>query len=235
VYPGATHTRLEHSLGVVHQVQSLVVAMNTRHATKGGRYISEGEGKLLRLAGLLHDVGHGLMSHVSENALASERLCEDISLAFGKKLDIESASLSEIAAYYMLGSAACKSLLGKAIELTGDSDLSKDDLSKVQRTIIGLSISDNVPLLHELISGPFDADKLDYMPRDASMCGVPVVTDIPRLIQKVRAVEVAQQELPPEVAKNATQGLPSYIMTGVALSGGRTLDELMLWRTLLFD
>jgi hypothetical protein len=108
-------------------------------------------------------------------------------------------------------------------------------IDTMQRAIVGERICNKVPLLHELISGPFDADKLDYMTRDAHMTGVPVVTDIPRLVQKVRAVEVPPNQLRPEIAATVTGDLPYYIVTGIAFSGGRTVDELILGRTLQED
>jgi hypothetical protein len=64
------------------------------------------------------------------------------------------------------------------------------------------------------------------------MTGVPAVTDVSRIIQKVRAVRL--NKLPKEIAERVEQQ-ESYILTGIALSGGRTLDELMLGRTLLYD
>lgn len=105
----------------------------------------------------------------------------------------------------------------------------------MQQAIIGKPISHKVPLLHELISGPFDADKLDYMTRDAQMTGVPVVTDIPRLVQKVRAVDVARQDLRPEIGATVGGDEASYVITGIEFSGGRTVDELILGRTLQED
>ncbi len=105
----------------------------------------------------------------------------------------------------------------------------------MQRAVIGLGICDEIPLLHELISGPFDADKLDYMTRDAQMTGVPIVTDIPRLVQKVRAVGVSRQELPDQIAATVSPTLSNYVVTGIAFSGGRTVDELILGRTLQED
>lgn len=46
-------------------------------------------------------------------------------------------------------------------------------VEKVSSAIIGKQISDAMPLLHELISGPYDADKLDYFVRDAKLAGTP--------------------------------------------------------------
>ena len=91
-----------------------------------------------------------------------------------------------------------------------------------------------MPLLHELISGPFDADKLDYMTRDAHMTGVPVVTDIRRLVQKVTRCERVEGNLRYEIAATVEER-EHYVVTGIAFSGGRTVDELILGRTLQQD
>ena len=59
VYPGALHTRFDHSLGVCHVAGLMAVELGV-----------EGEDvELVRLAALLHDIGHGPFSHVSENSL----------------------------------------------------------------------------------------------------------------------------------------------------------------------
>ena len=149
-------------------------------------------------------------------------------------LVLSEQAFQEIAAYYILGSPSVRRLLSSPGD-HGGADFPPRPIELIQRAIVGKPISDSIPLLHEFISGPFDADKLDYMPRDATLAGVPVVTDIGRLVQKVRAVRVTQADLPSAVASRVTAGLPSYTITGVAMSGGHTLDELMLGRTLLFD
>lgn len=59
VYPGAVHTRFEHSLGVTHLAGRIAKCLG----------LSSEEEQLVRLAGLLHDVGHGPFSHVSEEIL----------------------------------------------------------------------------------------------------------------------------------------------------------------------
>lgn len=64
VYPGALHTRFDHSLGTVHIAGR--IAAKLRQEKK----ISEEDERLIRLAMLLHDVGHGPFSHVSEGLLA---------------------------------------------------------------------------------------------------------------------------------------------------------------------
>ncbi|SFM44138.1 HD domain-containing protein [Methanolobus profundi] len=58
VYPGANHSRFEHSLGVMHLATMLTEKIDT---------LNEDEKQELRVAALLHDVGHGPFSHVTEN------------------------------------------------------------------------------------------------------------------------------------------------------------------------
>jgi HD superfamily phosphohydrolase len=175
------------------------------------------------------------MSHVSENALKHFEDVEDMRLDFAEAQDIEEASLSEIAAYFIIGSPAFRRLITLIEELLRVRDLPPESVDLMQAAVLGKQVSDDVPLLHELISGPFDADKLDYMTRDAQMTGVPVVTDIPRLVQKVRAMHLPVTELPAEVQRVVRRDNAAYWLTGVALSGGRTLDELLIGRTFLFD
>lgn len=233
VYPSALHSRFEHSLGAAQQVTRVVESINEHAASSD--LIDNPYRKLLRLAALCHDVGHGAMSHVSERALANFESVEDMRLAFSEALKVEKPALSEIAAYYMIGSDSFRSLIEEGERRLRERDLPPDAVDLIQKAIIGQTISEKIPLLHELISGPFDADKLDYMTRDAHMTGVPVVTDIPRLVQKVRAVELPLAELPQEVQRLVDGSKASYWLTGIAISGGRTLDELLIGRTLLFD
>lgn len=237
VYGGANHTRLEHSLGVAHQVDQLVDGIN-EHVPQGEPPpIGPPTRNILRLAALCHDVGHGLMSHVSENALMNVEECEDLRLEFADEQGREDPKLSEIVAWLILESPAFEQLLESAASTHREHALPADPLTMVKRMINGLPVPGRVPLLHELISGPFDADKCDYMTRDAAMTGVPVVTDIPRLIRKVRAVTRPLSQLPDEIAAavHAADETQTYTVIGVERSGARTLDELMLGRTLLFD
>ncbi len=77
VYPGALHTRFDHTLGVLHVAGRLCQQLNIdRHHTN-----------IIRLAALLHDIGHGPFSHVSESILtqiSSDTLAEKA----GKKVKI---------------------------------------------------------------------------------------------------------------------------------------------------
>ena len=60
VYPGANHTRFEHSLGTMHLASMLMKNLDS---------IDEDKKLEIRVASLLHDVGHGPFSHVTENVI----------------------------------------------------------------------------------------------------------------------------------------------------------------------
>ena len=175
------------------------------------------------------------MSHVVENALRNNEVCQDLLLAFRKKINKDGKlQLSELAAHFMLKSEAFNQLLAVAFNIAGlhfDPHLA----DKMSMMVIGEPVTNNLPLLHELISGPFDADKLDYMPRDARMCGVPVVTDIDRLIQKIRATQLSESELPYEIAEVVESSTAPFTIIGLAPSGASTLDEVAIGRSLMFD
>jgi HD superfamily phosphohydrolase len=140
VYPGANHTRFEHSLGTMHLAMILA-----RHLD-----LDPADVLLIGAAGLLHDIGHGPFSHTSE------------------------AFLSEFAGHdhhqvdHLLGEPALASALEEA-------DLDPAAISAL--------IRGEHPLA-DLIHGDLDADRMDYLLRDAHYTGVPYGTvDAQRLIQ----------------------------------------------------
>ena len=63
VYPGANHTRFEHSIGTMHLAHRLTDNPNL------SQHLDEGEMEMIHCAALLHDVGHGPFSHVFEHLL----------------------------------------------------------------------------------------------------------------------------------------------------------------------
>lgn len=240
-YPGAIHTRFEHSLGVLHQVQQLITSINGA-AEAGQPVIDDKYSSILRLSALLHDVGHGVFSHVSEHALIR---ADDLRRALGvfiRENRLDNVQLSELMAHYLLGSPAFHELLKTILtkvpnpaRFVADQDANTTAvIEKIRNAIIGKAINDQVPLMHELISGPLDGDKLDYFVRDAKMAGVPTVLDISRLTQKIAVQRLSQHELPPAIAAKVKGGFQSYYLFGLKWSGAAVLDELHLARILLY-
>ncbi|XAS68122.1 hypothetical protein V3C33_01950 [Micrococcaceae bacterium Sec5.7] len=175
------------------------------------------------------------MSHVIENALFYDDV-EALRREFRASLGRDSLlQLSEMAAFYILGSEPFARLLAEALRVAElAASLVKPE--EMARAVVGQPMNNQYPQLHELISGPFDADKMDYMARDAKMCGVPVVTDFTRLTQKVRAALVSSHDLPPELGRLVDAcGSTGHLIIGIASSGAATLDEVALGRSLMFD
>lgn len=82
VYPGALHTRFHHTLGAMHLMQMALDVIIAK-----GNDISSDDYRAAMLAILLHDVGHGPLSHNLEHAFLPNLSHEDISVLFIKKLN----------------------------------------------------------------------------------------------------------------------------------------------------
>jgi uncharacterized protein len=84
VYPGAHHTRFQHSLGAMHLMTEAMESLRAK-----GHDISDREVEAAELAILLHDIGHGPFSHALENSIVDGISHEDISLLFMNRLNEE--------------------------------------------------------------------------------------------------------------------------------------------------
>ena len=139
VYPSAHHTRFEHSLGVCH--------LAGRVARRLG--FDERMTQVTRLAGLLHDVGHGPFSHIFEPVLHA---------ANGPDVDHEAVSQAMIK-----DDPELSGILGKmAPQVAG---------VLAHRPVPGWSEQESM-LAANVISGPLDVDRMDYLRRDSYHLGV---------------------------------------------------------------
>jgi HD superfamily phosphohydrolase len=153
VYPGATHTRFEHALGAYHLARRALSLLAERGALDG---LAAEDVTLVRLAALLHDVGHYPFSHALEEA----------GLPSHEQLAREHLAHPELAA---------------ALAATGIGSAGR----RIAELIAGTSTSP----LQGLISGSLDLDKIEYLTRDARMCGVPYGTvDVDRLLHSLTLV-----------------------------------------------
>lgn len=82
VYPGARHTRFQHSLGAFHLMSEAIKSL-----TEKGIYIFDSEAEAVQAAILMHDIGHGPFSHVLENTLIHGISHEDISLLMMEQMN----------------------------------------------------------------------------------------------------------------------------------------------------
>jgi hypothetical protein len=82
VYPGARHTRFQHSLGAFHLMSEAVLSLQQK-----GNFIFDSEVEAVQAAILMHDIGHGPFSHVLENTLIHGISHEDISLLMMEEIN----------------------------------------------------------------------------------------------------------------------------------------------------
>jgi len=82
VYPGARHTRFQHSLGAFHLMSEAVLSLQQK-----GIFIFDTEAEAVEAAILMHDIGHGPFSHVLENTLIHGISHEDISLMMMEEIN----------------------------------------------------------------------------------------------------------------------------------------------------
>jgi HD superfamily phosphohydrolase len=136
VYPSANHTRFEHSLGAMH----LAGVMGEVLTNKG--YISSDEIQKLRLAGLLHDVGHGPFSHLFEDAVSKKYKTNHEEI--GRRIITES-SISDV--------------------------IKKYGYDPVEVAQLANGIYPNNPFMNAIIAGPLSADLMDYIQRDSYYTG----------------------------------------------------------------
>jgi HD superfamily phosphohydrolase len=153
VYPGARHSRWEHCVGVAHVAGRL--------SLKTG--IGGARTKLVRMAALTHDLGHGPFSHVSEEVFDDRT---------GRKHVHES-----ISAAILRHNDEIRSAMGaEAADWAGELLTSKGHAAK--RSIE-----------RDIVAGPADADKLDYLLRDSHYCGVKYGEyDLDKLVESARKV-----------------------------------------------
>ncbi len=82
VYPGARHTRFQHSLGAFHLMSEAILSLQQK-----GQFIFDSEAEAVQAAILMHDIGHGPFSHVLENTLISGISHEEISLMMMEQIN----------------------------------------------------------------------------------------------------------------------------------------------------
>lgn len=240
VYPNAGHSRFEHSVGVVQMIQLLVDCIERNSGKAGEQIIDDVTRMLMRLAGLVHDCGHTVMSHVSESFIETRpgvrelrRWLDDI------YRPRKPCSASEAIAAVLVRSPAFRRLLSQP-EIGADFIRDVDQAASViAGLLLGAPAVPRKAFLSLVINGAFDADKLDYMPRDCLMAGVPCAVDVARLVEKVHCVSVPAGELVEQLAeyRKWAQIAPGEDLLVLALprSAVSALDELAVTRTILFD
>lgn len=157
VYPGAMHTRFEHSLGVFGYVRRFLLRLLEQPTF--ARSVSEEDLLTVLAAGLLHDIGHYPFAHSLE-ALHLKGEDTPRHEEVGGQI-----VLGEIPT--LRGSQSIADLLQQQWNV---------DAERMIALCTGMLGDDPEPvdqLLHSIISGTVDADKMDYLERDSHHIGVP--------------------------------------------------------------
>jgi HD superfamily phosphohydrolase/predicted Ser/Thr protein kinase len=148
-FPSATHTRFEHSLGVFAAAKKAIDALV--HNREFRDKFSEENIHSFLLAALIHDLGHYPYAHVLEQYVAShfprDKTISNIVSHYQNTLDV----------------------------LSTDSELKNVIRSKWGEGVCEQAIrilKKNMPVLSDLLDGPIDCDKIDYLSRDAWHCGI---------------------------------------------------------------
>jgi HD superfamily phosphohydrolase len=194
VFPTAEHSRFTHGLGVMHEAglwaRSLYPSLRSTLATVAGGQGLPSEGlvvETLRVAGLLHDVGHGPFAHFfDEHVLAGFAAPADTRRPGGKQLSHE--DLSQLIIEHELGDLirGLRRAPGAVPERDAFATGESIDPAWVSFLISKPALDDAampawVRLLQPLLSGVFTVDNLDYVRRDAFFTGVRVGIDVERL------------------------------------------------------
>ena len=176
VYPGATHSRFEHALGAYHLTRRALASLDERGELAP---CPDDDRVAVRLAALLHDIGHYPFSHGLEEA------------GFPSHEALGVAKLT-------------RGELGAILDGEGIPGLA----ARIGELIQGRSTSP----LQGLISGSLDLDKIDYLSRDARMCGVPYgAVDVDRLLASLALVEVAPGRWEVGVLEKGVSALESLL------------------------
>lgn len=175
VFPGSEHTRYIHSLGVMYVADKIAIKLE----------LTDDERKIVRLAGLLHDIGHYPLSHVGEKPY-KEMLEEFPQKDFCQEINIQTAreiedSFTEKVPYEFMKKRKKyhHEQIGADIVLNNNEikDLIVEECGPKAPYIIADMIVGNVersgtdPLLVQILHSELDADGIDYLMRDAMFSG----------------------------------------------------------------
>jgi HD superfamily phosphohydrolase len=186
VYPSANHSRFEHSLGTLYvcgQIFQLLLEQ-TDSANIFAESFKWGENEkkrakcILRLAGLLHDLGHAPFSHSAEKLFPENK-------GFGR-LDHEDYT------FKMITETELRDII--------DNCLGKGTAEEVAEVAVNRAKTMDRAFLSELLTGDFGADRIDYLMRDSHHLGVQYGRfDFHRLLNTLH-IRVNEEKKGPELA-----------------------------------
>ncbi|MEA1984493.1 MAG: HD domain-containing protein [Euryarchaeota archaeon] len=169
VYPGANHTRFEHSIGTMHVASLLAKSLG----------LEQEDVMKVRVAGLLHDVGHSAFSHAVESVLERDPDLQPV--LDGVRLTRHEVFTSHITRTVF---PADNAIYRRVEEDFGVDPF--DLFDEISRIATGDAQSIERPYLAQLISGDIDADRIDFLLRDSYHTGISLgLIDVDQIIQSL--------------------------------------------------
>lgn len=211
VFPTLGYSRFEHSLGVLgrlNQILFKILENNNRVNTKDMslKLTIDDYYSSIRLAALMHDVGHCLFSHCSERIIEkiekkdgypSPAEINEIFQQYFKKPN--RIPIAEILSVVILGSKRFFEFLRNSKQYN-DKELERV-LKNATIFILGMPIEgdSNTVFLAQLISSGLDVDKIDYMVREQHYTGIKLEIDLDRILSKLRVFDIKYYDLPSQL------------------------------------
>jgi HD superfamily phosphohydrolase len=168
VFPGATHTRYLHSIGVMHVGSLVFEALFKGKTSSDHRRLKE----TLRLGCLLHDIGHAPMSHATEYVMPLVSAL-NLPARFRPSKDRQASHED-----YTLKSIVDSSFTESFAQVRADFGVTPEAVAELvlgetsDPTYFTVEGVNWFPLLHQLVSSEMDCDRMDYLLRDSYFCGV---------------------------------------------------------------
>lgn len=243
-YPSAEHSRFIHSLGMFAVVWRFIEAslrtIDGEEPEPEGirRYKLESREQIdLLHAAILHDVGHLPFSHATEapltangNAFKCGPLSIEDFLFFVEEILQKELQLSEALSLAIILSPRFLQFYTEFVR-PGDEDT--DVTLRLAALVAGLSPASNLRGVAQVISNSsVDADKIDYINRDAVACGIPVGLDVARLFLRSNFYEVSAAKLERLGIQNPSGDEVIFVVNS---SGVDTIDELAQSRAALYQ
>jgi HD superfamily phosphohydrolase len=232
VFHNAGYSRFEHSLGALEQAQAIMDSLSLRCDSNSKELIARWR-KAIRLAAIVHDVGHLPFSHVTERYYSRTECSHPKLLEEFDKVRSELATFSTSAPKL----AECLSIavirteaFRRLLRLSMYSDV---EAAACVLMILGIPWSAREAFAAQIVSHNIDADKLDYMFRDSLVTGVPIGLDRPRLLLKLELLHVEEANAPASL--RAISRVNDFVnMVGLAPGGEGLQDEVAKAREDLF-
>jgi HD superfamily phosphohydrolase len=211
LYPSAHATRFEHSLGVAVEAAKIMHAVNARVPSEAASTgvqapFSKAWQVNARAAALLHDTGHGPFSHCCEYSWldAYDSIYE---LSKGDKSPYLNRRPHEILSAYIVQTPTMAEFFR---QLTPEYNVTIDP-DTVARMILNRPKEDESHLAYayQVVNGPFDADKLDYIRRDSYVTGLQMALEVDRLVHSLEKGSNGEADQPSQVILVGTGGVPA--------------------------